>query len=505
MQENTFLDWHRAPGVANLCQILERTARNNPETLFCANEEIRFSYADTLAAVQGFAQVFAARIKGADVAIFMPNSLAALITYYGVLWAGGVPALLNAALPAKTGADLLDSLAPGFVFADRPLDFAPDAEVVGKASLAEWRDLKITFPSACGSGNDPATSFFTGGTTGVPKRVCYSHEMLLCAGERMQWGWPMRAGEVFLHLAPFSHIYGYIMGVCVTVQVAGTAIIPPRFHPREALELMERERVTVLGGGPPAIYQALMSDPSLKTRDLSTLRVCPGGGAPFPQAVHARWKRLTGLAIYEGYGMTEIAPITVNTIVHGARAGAAGKPVPDTLVEVVDVDTGTRKMPTGEAGEIRTRGPHGMRGYVANPEETAKAIRDGWIYTGDIGTLDAEGFLTITDRKKDVIIHKGFNVFPREVEETLMRHEVVTGACVVGAPDKQAGECIIAYVTCAEPVDPEVLIAHCRAYLVAHRLPARVEILPELPLTPAGKVDRIALRVAAKQLKQEVK
>ncbi len=502
MQDISFLDWRRAAGVENLCDILRLQGEAAPQALFCIHGDQRLTYGAALAAVRGFAARYSAQVKGRDVAIFMPNSLTALLTYYGVLWAGGVPALLNAAMPPRTGAALLEGLQPALVFAADALDFAPDAVVVGPGDIDDWRAQDTGFAAQCGRGDAPATSFYTGGTTGVPKRVCYSHEMLLCAGERMQWGWPMQAGEVILHLAPFSHIYGYIMGICVTIQVGGTSVIPPRFHPGEVLELMERERVTVLGGGPPAIYQALMAEPSLASRDLGALRVCPGGGAPFPLAVHERWKQLTGLTIYEGYGMTEIAPITVNTVERGARAGAAGKAVPDTLIEVVDIETGTRVLPPGEAGEIRTQGPHGMTGYVNNAAETAQAIRDGWIHTGDIGVLDEEGFLTITDRKKDVILHKGFTVFPREVEEALMQHAAVTGACVVGAPDARAGERIIAYVTCGGgAVSETALIAHCRDYLVAHRLPGRIEIVAELPLTPAGKVDRLALRAAAKSLK----
>ncbi|MBD3785606.1 MAG: AMP-binding protein [Sphingomonadales bacterium] len=403
-------------------------------------------------------------------------------------------------MPRKSGASLMSSLRPEMVFSDHPLEFDARAVLVDHARIAVWIEAAGSRPSACGRGDDPATYLYSGGTTGVPKRILYTHRKLVEAGARMQWGWPVRAAEVFLPIAPYSHIYGFLAGICLPLQSGGTSIVPERFHPADVLDLIEREKVTVLGGGPPAIYQALMADPHLDRRDLSSLRVCPGGGAAYPVEVHRRWKALTGLTIYEGYGMTEVAPITVNTEAQGHRAGAAGKPVPGTEVDIVDLETGTRSLPRGEAGEIRVRGPHIMPGYCNNAEETALVLRDGWVHTGDIGVLDEAGFLTITDRKKDVIIHKGFNVFPREVEEAIMSHPSVAAVCVVGAPDERAGEIVVAYVTLRDGhvIDQEALCNESKQFLVTYKLPGRVEFLDALPLTPAGKVDRLALRARAR-------
>jgi long-chain acyl-CoA synthetase len=317
----------------------------------------------------------------------------------------------------------------------------------------------------------------------------------------MQCGWPLHDGEIFLPIAPLSHIYGYLAGVCLPLQCGGGSIVPDGFHPAAVLDQIEGEKVTVLGGGPPAIYQALMADPKLEQRDISSLRVCPGGGASFPLEVHRRWKELTGLTIYEGYGMTEMAPISVNTAMSGNRPGTVGKPMPETFVEIVDLEGGHRVLPTGEAGEIRIKGPHMMRGYCNNDTETALVLRDGWVYTGDIGVLDEDGFLTITDRKKDMILHKGFNVFPREVEEAVFSHPAVTGVSVVGAPDERAGEVVVAYVTVADgnELTEDALRDACSQYLVGYKMPGRIEFLDKLPLTPAGKVDRMALRQRARE------
>ena len=453
------------------------------------------------AALRGFAAEHGERLRDKDVAVFMSNGSDLLTTYLSVLFCGGRAALFNAAMPRASGAKLMADLKPEMVFADHALEFEPDAILVDAPMIEGWIAAKAEGENRSGSGEDPATYFYSGGTTGIPKRILYTHAQITAAGSRMQWGWPLCEGEVFLPIAPFSHIYGYLAGVCLPIQCGGGSIVPDGFHPAAALDLIENEKVTVLGGGPPAIYQAMMADPKLDQRDLSSLRVCPGGGAAFPVEVHKRWKELTGLTIYEGYGMTEMAPISVNTAEAGNRPGSVGKSVPDSAFEVVDIDTGTRKMPTGEAGEIRIQGPHMMRGYCENPEETALVLRDGWVYTGDIGVIDEEGFLTITDRKKDVILHKGFNVFPREVEEALHSHPSITGVSVVGVPDVRAGEVVVAYVTVKPGENPsaEDLRAACAEYLVSYKMPGRIEFLEKLPLTPAGKVDRLALRAKAKE------
>jgi long-chain acyl-CoA synthetase len=214
-----------------------------------------------------------------------------------------------------------------------------------------------------------------------------------------------------------------------------------------------------------------------------------------------RWRRATGLDIYEGYGMSEIAPISGTSALTGVRPGSVGKPVPGSDVQVVDLDTGIRVLPPGQNGELRVRGPHIMVGYRNQPAETVQAIRDGFVYTGDIGYLDEEGFVFITDRKKDVVLVKGFNVFPREVEEVINTYPKVDMVGVVGVPDpRTGGERLVAFV---KPRNGEILDAaeistHCASRLVSYKCPTEVRVVGQLPLTAAQKLDRISLRQAAR-------
>lgn len=506
MTSGVLMNWRRSAPAGSLVDVFEQGAASHPGRLFISDKHLRLSWGDVLGALRGFSAEYGERIHGRDVAMFMSNGSYFLITYLAVLYSGGRPALFNAAMPRKSGQKLMEALAPEAIFADHFLEFDPAAVIVTADRVRQWIAGDGGAPSHCGRDDEPATYFYSGGTTGTPKRILYTHRKIVSAGERMQWGWPLMPADVFLPIAPFSHIYGFLAGICLPLQCGGSSIVPERFHPADVLDLIERERVTVLGGGPPAVYQALMADPDLPTRDLSSLRVCPGGGAAFPLEVHRRWQALTGLKIHEGYGMTEVAPIAVNTEEKGHRPGTVGKPVPDTDIDIVDIETGTRSLSRGEAGEIRVRGPHTMPGYCSNPEETALVLRDGWVHTGDIGVIDEEGFLTITDRKKDVIIHKGFNVFPREVEEAVISHPAVAGVCVVGAPDERSGEIVVAFVALGKGADvtPEEICQNCKQYLVGYKLPGRIEFLEALPLTPAGKVDRMALRERARADVREI-
>jgi long-chain acyl-CoA synthetase len=289
--------------------------------------------------------------------------------------------------------------------------------------------------------------------------------------------------------------------VLVPLSARGETVIPERFQPEHIIELLARHHVTFFGGGPPAIYAGVLAAANLQSADLSALRVCPAGGAPFPVELMERWRRATGLQIYEGYGMTEIAPISGATTLTGVRRGSVGKPLPGNDVQIVDLDTGTRMLPPGQSGELRVRGPHMMTGYRNRPEETAHSIRGGFIYTGDIGYLDEDGFLFITDRKKDVVFVKGFNVFPREVEEVIHTHPKVGMVGVVGTPDaRSGGERLVAFVVPrpGEGIGAAEIAAHCASQLVGYKCPTEVRVLEHLPITGAQKLDRVALRRAAR-------
>jgi len=433
-----------------VASVFHAAAERAPDAVFCKSAEGGLSYAQAAGAVHALAAELAPQVKGRVVALVLPNSKSFMIGYYATLFAGGVPALINHGHPQGTIDILLADLDAALVISDHE-HAGHNTWILTDATLGT-----LATPIDPGLLRDPGTPdttaaiLFSGGTTGLPKQVAHSNAAIIATMERGEWGWPTGAGETWLPVAPFTHIYGYLMGLVMASEKFAQASFP-------------------------------------------NLRVCPGGGAPFPMEVHRRWEAATGLKIYEGYGMTEIAPISINTERHGAKQGSAGKPVPDTEIEIVDLDTGDRVLPCGEAGEIRVKGPHMMTCYTGNPEETKSALLHGYVYTGDIGHLDEDGFLTITDRKKNVIFVSGFNVFPREIEELLLTHPAVSGSCVVGAPHPRSGEVPVAFVTLRNPCDADDIARFCNEHLIKYKRPAQVIILPDMPLSPAGKLDRIAL------------
>ena len=464
-----------------------------PDGVFCTSAEGGLTYAQAAGAIHALAAELMPKVKGRVVAIVLPNSKTFMISYYATLFAGGVPALINHGHPQGTIETLLGDLEAALLISDH--NYAGfETRVLNDAMLGAL--ATPVDPNLLDDPSDAGTTaaiLFSGGTTGLPKQVAHSNAAVIATMERGEWGWPTGAGEIWLPVAPFTHIYGFLMGLVNPIIRSGSVVIPERFQPDLILDLLMREKVTIFGGGPPAIYQALMASEQFAQAKFPHLRVCPGGGAPFPMDVQRRWEAATGLKIYEGYGMTEIAPISINTEAHGAKQGSAGKAVPDTEIEIVVLDTGDRVLPSGEAGEIRVKGPHMMGGYTGNPEETKTTLRHGYVYTGDIGILDEDGFLTITDRKKNVIFVSGFNVFPREIEELLLTHPAVSGACLVGGPHPRSGEVPVAFVTLRSACDAQEIIRFCKEHLIKYKRPAQVIILPEMPLSPAGKVDRIAL------------
>jgi len=486
-----------AADFATVTQMFANSSKAHPDRLYCESSQATLTYAQAAGAIIAIVEDLGPQAKGRCVVIVLPNSAAFLIAYYAALFAGAQPVLINYGHPDATIGKLVGDLDVVATFSDRDI---PGSTVTRLDDAAVQKIAEPIDPSQLECLADPqdiAAILFSGGTTGLPKQIAHSHAALVAKIERMEWGWPTQEAENWLPVAPFTHVYGFLMGVSNPVLGAGSVFIPPKFHPDLVLDMLHDKQITIFGGGPPAIYQALMASDKFAEIGLPALRVCPGGGAPFPLDVHRRWQEATGLPITEGYGMTEIAPITVNTESDGIKPGAAGKPVPDTVVEIVDVQTGETQMPVGESGEIRVKGPHMMRGYTNNADETALTLRHGFVYTGDIGMIDEDGFLTISDRKKDVIFVKGFNVFPREIEEALLSHPSVSGSCVVGRTDERAGEVPIAFVTLRDAIDIAEIGTFCAESLTDYKQPKEIIALETLPLTPAGKVDRSTLRNTA--------
>ena len=503
------------PPAPTLCAMFDRAVVSAPDKVALRHLGAVLTFRELGRAVAALAWRLAAIVApGEVVAIVLPNSIEFHIAYFAALKALAAPALLNPNYPAVELAPLLREAAPRAILCVPPsrdmlAGLARDLGIPNVICLGQdvtVRNLVAEPETPVGlriaTPEDLGVLLFSGGTTGSPKAIEHTHGRLVIGVRGVEYMWPPRTNrEVFLPIAPFTHIYGFIEGVLVPVSAQGETVIPERFQPEHIVELLARHRVTFFGGGPPAIYAGLLTAKNLGSADLSALRVCPAGAAPFPLALMERWLRATGIEIYEGYGMSEMAPISGTTAMSGVRPGSVGKPVPGSEVQVVDLDTGVRVLPPGKRGELRVRGPHMMTGYRNRPEETARTIRDGFIYTGDIGYLDDDGFVFITDRKKDVVFVKGFNVFPREVEEVIHSHPKVGMAAVVGAPDSRSGgERLVAFVVprADEMVDAAEISMYCGSQLVSYKCPSEVRVVGRLPMTGAQKPDRIALRRAAR-------
>ena len=345
---------------------------------------------------------------------------------------------------------------------------------------------------------DLAQLQYTGGTTGTPKGVMLTHRNVVAnALQGRAWCPDFHEGkEIFLGAVPLFHCYGLSTCQNLAMAIGGSIILLPRFHTDEAVKAIHKYRVTIFSGV-PMMFSMISEFPEVGRYDLHSLRVCLCGASPLPVETQERFERLTGVRISEGYGLTEAAPATHCNPIHGEHPrGSMGLPFPDTDARVVDLETGLRNIPIGEAGELIVRGPQVMQGYWNKEEETQTVLRDGWLYTGDMVRRDERGFFFFVDRKKDMIKPWGETVYPREVEDILFQHPAVNDAVVVGSPDRHYGEAVKAYVVTKDgwSVTERELIEHCGKSLARFKVPVAVEFRSELPRTFIGKVSRRALR-----------
>jgi long-chain acyl-CoA synthetase len=352
---------------------------------------------------------------------------------------------------------------------------------------------------------DVAALQYTGGTTGTPKGAMLSHFNLLAnVTQAVVWRTYFHTtyGERVLLVIPMFHVYGLTVGVLTAAILGYTLILIPKFDVELVIDAFERYKPTVFPGV-PTLYVSLLNHPKTKEIDFSGVKNFSSGSAPLPQDVIERWESLTGSILRQGYGLSETSPTTHAQAILGLRKpDSCGLPFPDTECKIVDIETGDSEVPAGEAGELCIRGPQVMLGYWNQPEETAHALRadpDGegpWFYTGDIARMDADGFFYIVQRKKDMILVSGFNVYPLEVEEVLYGHPAVLEAGVVGVPDDYRGEKVKAYVALRQgmEVTAEELMDHCRTQLARYKIPSEIKILPALPKTAVGKILHRALR-----------
>jgi len=346
---------------------------------------------------------------------------------------------------------------------------------------------------------DVAVLQYTGGTTGVPKGAMLTHFNLYSnVIQSYAWGRELtqRGDERYLMVIPYFHIYGQTVGLLLGTWNGAMQIPVPKFDPDALIQAIKQYKPTFFPGV-PTLYISMLNHPEIKTCGLEYVRRFNSGSAPLPVEVIEQFEQLSGAMLYEGYGLTEASPTTHSTPTLARRkAGSIGLTYPSTDCKIVDLETGTTEVPVGQEGELCVRGPQVMKGYWHRPDETAIALRDGWLYTGDVARMDQDGYFYIVQRKKDMIIVSGFNVYPNEIEDVLFTHPAVLEAVVIGVPDQYRGESVKAFVVLkpdATATSAE-LLEFCKTNLAKYKIPSIIEIVPNLPKSAVGKILRRELR-----------
>jgi len=346
--------------------------------------------------------------------------------------------------------------------------------------------------------DDLAALLYTGGTTGLSKGVMLSHANLSINVQQLM-AWVFDAGDgrdSIMGIFPFFHSAGFTAVMNQSIVRALKVILVPRPEPDIVLKMTRKYRPEWFPCV-PTIYVGLLNHPDFPKADFSFIRGCVSGAAPLAVETIREWEQRVGATIIEVYGLTETSPLSHANPWRGkTKVGSVGVPVPDTDCRIVDLETGEKDLPQGESGEIILKGPQVSRGYYNRPQETAQSFRDGWFYTGDIGYMDEEGYLFIVDRKKDMIIAGGYNIYPREIDEVLYEHPKIQEACAVGIPDPYRGETVKAFIVLkpGESLDEQEIAAYCKEKLAAYKVPKVYEFVDDLPKSAIGKVLRRELR-----------
>ena len=498
----------------SLAEIFDIVARIAPAKRALLYEDQSISFAELTNRMRRIAGYLAERgIRPGDrVALQIDNRPEFAYAAGGILLAGGVMVAMNVMyledevryILENSGARMLfalDRLAGRALASRGGLPALEEVVVIGEA-----REGCNPFAEALGhapagrnelrNGADLALLQYTSGTTGRPKGAMLTHGNIVSCLDMMAAVRQVRVDEddVVLMVLPLFHCYGLIIGLFGCLAYGATTVLVNRFDPEEIFRLFERHRVTVFYGAPP-MYVAFVNTPGLDRYDVSRLDRCGSGAAPLPVPVIERFKQMTGISISEGYGLTESAPtISTNSNAEAPRPGTVGMPLDG--VEVRIVDASGREVPDGQTGELIARGENIFAGYWNNPEATKEALRDGWFHTGDMARRDADGYISIVDRKKDMVLVSGFNVYPVEVENVLFRHPDVADAAVIGVPDPYQGESVKAVVVPRAGTRPseEQIIQFLRERLASFKVPRSVTFVDAIPKNRTGKVLKRVLR-----------
>jgi long-chain acyl-CoA synthetase len=373
--------------------------------------------------------------------------------------------------------------------------------------LIEWLNAEPkALPERLPQSEDLAILQFTGGTTGRAKGANLTHSAIATNMYQCNSLQKTRTDiERVLCVMPLFHCYAWSVCLYNMVNSRGTVVILAKYHPQEVLDTFGDEKITIFAGS-PTLFTGLMNYETFKQADFSALTKSISGSAPLAEELLVKWEAITGTPILEGFGQTESSPVISFNPSDGIRkAGSVGIALPDTEIQIVDLKTGKKILETGEKGELRVRGPQVMLGYRNRPQETREALRDGWLYTGDIGYFDEDDYLFITGRKKEMILVSGFNVFPREIEELLYLHPKIKEAAVVAKKDEYRGELPIAFIVNIEGENLNVkeIGAYCEQSLAVYKVPDEFRIMKALPKTAVGKIDKVRLTEMANDAQLE--
>jgi long-chain acyl-CoA synthetase len=531
----------------DLClpDFLARSARRFPNKMALSFQGCQITFSQLQDMVGRFAtclHAFGIR-KGDAVALLLPNVIPCVVAYYAAMQIGAVTVMNN---PLYSDRELAhqfnDSGAKALVtldlLANRMIDLRPQTQIkhivytgigdylpfiksllfplVAKkkklaatvkpaADLCRWKPLLASTrpdpPKTELSLEDVAMYQYTGGTTGVSKGVMLTHGNLSRQVQQTAAWFPgLGTDEVMLGALPFFHVFGLTTSMNLAIFFGWGNVLVPKPQATQLLEAIAKYRPS-FAPMVPTMYIGILRHADVDKADLTSIKGCFSGSAPLPVEVIKEFEQRTGATIVEGYGLTESSPVThVNPFGRGCRrkVGSIGVPVCDTLARVVDLNDGVTDLPPGQAGELLVKGPQVMKGYLNRSDETADALTDGWLHTGDIATMDEDGYFYIVDRKKDLIISSGYNIYPRDVEEVYFEHPKVAEATAIGIPDAKRGENVKIFIVLKEgqTATVEEMTAYCDGKLAKYKWPTEIEFRDELPKSNVGKVLKKELRTA---------
>ena len=519
--------------VPSLADLIENTAKNYPDLPALKGENGVINYKEfnrITSVIAGNLRLFGLH-RQEKICLFLPNCNETVLAFWSVVRGATVGVMTN---PLYSEKELLTQIidSDSKMLITNDLLIGKVMGIIDKTKLEKvfvvktennteidfsdervlpWEELLMQnrgyTAKQIDSENDLALLQYTGGTTGISKGCMLTHKNLSANAEQCKqiFGVVLKTGkEKFVGVLPFFHIYGLQMSVILPVLLASEIIPVLRFTPRGLLSAIQAEKITTMASA-PSIFGACLSQKDIDSYDLSSLKLIISGSAPLPVSQMETFEKKTGARISEGYGLSETSPVTHFSPALGKvrRPGSIGVPIPSTETKIVDVEYGVKELGVGEHGELCVRGPQVMKGYYKQPGQTEMVLRDGWLYTGDIACYDKDGFFYITDRKKDLIISGGYNIYPREVEEVLFAHPKIKEAVVIGIKDQIRGEAVKAFVVLneGETLDKTELVTYCRKNLANYKLPREVEFRDSLPKSAVGKILRRELREEAGQIK----